>query len=147
MRYNPIHSVVPTAVARKCVRCSKPIRITYYAMSRKGNTPIRCGACGAVHSYPSMDVISPPMMPIDHGKRLSPWMDRRVRPVMPGLYEWVFSTVSSPLVLYWTTRHVTHNGQRVNLSKLVKWRGTWSTAEQANSSKSDGTTTELGDPF
>jgi len=89
---------------------------------------VRCDRCGAVH-HADGSVISPRMLPITTGLKMSPWMFAHTRPIEPGIYECKFRDVEPVLTLYW-------NGQQfmqvvidkpVRCATLISWRGQWAT--------------------
>ena len=115
-----------------CAHCKTSLPITCYAMNRKGlATPLRCTRCGAVHSHVDGDVslISPRVVPVTEGLRLSPWMLTRTRPLDIGEYHCRFRELEPEhLTLWWNGRHfqVSYTDTRaVRMGTFLTWRGSW----------------------
>ncbi len=102
----------------QCKYCSSPLHPSTVCRT------VHCTRCGAVH-HSDGDVISPRMLPITTGLKISPWMPTTTRPVECGNYECEFTGLDKSLMLHWDGAHFTWMHQRVRCNSLVKWRGQW----------------------
>lgn len=112
-----------------CTACARVIEFSAYVKSRRNlPTADRCPRCGCVHAVLNLSVerISPPMLPIGMTTRLSPWQLPRYRPIVAGDYELMFRhTGERVITLRWCGDHFEHDGRKVSMSQLLKWRGSW----------------------
>lgn len=111
-----------------CERCHHEQPFRFFATSN-GNWVQRCERCGTPHSCAkgrAAEVISPPLAGIADPRtmRLSPWMDGRYGPYVPGVYECEFRD-GLRLRLAWDGSAWTWTGLVVDTTDLVKWRGKW----------------------
>lgn len=91
-------------------------------------TVARCHYCGMVHSVTEgvVSPISPRMLPLGVGTRMSPWMLPWNRPLSAGMYECKFGELR--VQLWWNGWCFTpgYNDKRcVSTRTLSSWRGTW----------------------
>ena len=110
----------------KCAYCGTLQSLSLYIQRTMATraVPEHCCKCGASHSFPSGDVINPPMVGVTPGCRVSPWMLPKYRPVHEGVYECRFGDLV--LMLRWDGRvFVDANGASVALRTLSTWRGAW----------------------
>lgn len=110
---------------KNCEQCGSGLLPPH--MARKCVTTLRCKRCGCVYRAEGveLDRISPDMVPLGMGVKLSPWMLPWTRPVVTGFYDCRFSDVAQVLRLHWNGRWFEHDGQRVLMTTFQTWRGTW----------------------
>jgi DNA-directed RNA polymerase subunit RPC12/RpoP len=112
----------------KCARCGVVQDVPSWIQrdSLVKPWPHRCTRCGAVHSFlkGGYEVISPAMLPVDAGGRLSPWIAGNHTPVVPGVYDTNWRDVDAHLKLEWNGTHWMYGVRRV-LGVIVAWRGVW----------------------
>lgn len=113
----------------RCERCDMVQAYDYRVELRwrEQNMMQRCRYCGTPHSCAHgrpAAAITPEFTDCEDGV-LSPWMDRAYRPYIAGRYECVFRGIEQPLHLDWDGRVWRWNGRVVDVTEMVKWRGTW----------------------
>lgn len=113
-----------------CVRCGTHHRFTAYIVAR-WTTPQnhRCHRCGASHAIlrGEVEVITPPVAPLDTPGQLSMWFLSESRPLQPGWYDGRFRNIEPTFVrLYWTGTHFQPSPtdlRVVEMSDFMGWRG------------------------
>lgn len=88
------------------------------------NTPVRCKHCGRPHVRG--EPISPEMLPLGHGVKLSPWYPHMYRPHLQGYYNCRFRSIEPQVVqLWWDGVRFTHGGRKVRMGDFLGYQGSW----------------------
>lgn len=111
-----------------CLRCNRTGRYPSWVTARYSvNTAHRCDYCGTTYCVKYGEapaVITPPLASITAAGRVSPWIDKRYRPYVQGVFDCEFRS-GLRLQLTWNGKHWTWRGLRVDMADHLKWRGVW----------------------
>ncbi len=112
----------------ECEACGEHVSLNAYVVSRWDmDTGDRCTWCGTTYHVKQGQAtrISPLMLPVDVGVRLSPWYDAKYHPAVRGLYECRYREIEPAVVrLRWNGIVWEFEGAQV-VGSMLAWRGSW----------------------